>query len=159
MTECKEGIMVKRVLSIVLCTLIVAASSLALAGGAAYGPPPGPAPCPPAVAGGNPCAYWGDAPFPGMCGGVVALPFLVVGSLLGGNTVGPYGPVPGPGYACAPPPVSKTVCGPVNPPGGPVYGTPYGGSFVSNGPLGGLPCFDMISGLFGSLAYGTGLGL
>jgi hypothetical protein len=154
----KEGIMVKRVLTTVLCTLMVAASSLALAGGPAYGP--GPAPCAPVAPGGNPCAYWGDAPFPGMCGGVVALPFLVVGSLLGGNTVGPYGPVPGPGYACAPPPAPpRPVAAPMSPPCGPVYGSAYPASFVANGPLGGLPCFDMLSGLFGSLAYGTGLGL
>ena len=141
--------MVKRVLTTALCALMVTATSLAFAGGAVYGP----APCPPA-AGGNPCAYWGDAPFPGMCGGVVALPFLVVGSLLGGNTVGPYGPAPAPGYAAAPPPY------PPQRPYAPPYGAaPYNAPYASNGPLGGLPCFDMLSGLFGSLASGTGLGL
>lgn len=158
----KEGIMVKRVLTTALCALMVAASSLAFAGGAVYGP----APCPPAAgpAGGNPCAYWGDAPFPGMCGGVVALPFLVVGSLLGGNTVGPYGPVPAPGYAAAPPAPGYAAAPPPYPPAKPIYApgygpAPYNASVVGNGPLGGLPCFDMLSGLFGSLAYGTGLGL
>jgi hypothetical protein len=35
--------------------------------------------------------YWGDA-VSRTFGGVVALPFLVVGSLLGGNTAGPMAP-------------------------------------------------------------------
>lgn len=151
--------MVKRVMSLLLCILMVFSASVALAGGAPRGPAPcGPAPYGPG--GGNPCAYWGDAPFPGMCGGVVALPFLVVGSLLGGNTVGPYGPVPGPGYNCAPPPPPLAPCGgPVNPPCGPVYGTAYtNASVLSNSALGGLPCFDICTGLLGSLTAGTGLG-
>jgi len=148
--------MVRRVLSLFVCISVFIAAPLALAGGAAqgpayygagyYGPPPG-----------NPCAYWGDAPFPGMCGGVVALPFLVVGSLLGGNTVGPYGPVPAPGYQCAPPPYPPRPAA-VNPPCGPVYGAPYAASPVSGGLLSGIPCLDICTNLFGSLTYGTGLG-
>jgi len=144
--------MVKRVISALLCVLMLVWASWALAGGAPY---MGRQCVPP---GGNPCAYWGDAPFPGLCGGVVALPFLVVGSLLGGNTVGPYGPVPGPGYNCAPPPFpSKVYSAPVNPPCGPVYGSAYGGPVMGNGVLGGIPCLDMFTGLLGSVTAGTGL--
>ncbi len=145
--------MVKRVICLFLSVLMISAATLAVAGG----PPCAPGPYAPR--GGNPCAYWGDAPFPGLCGGVVALPFLVVGSLLGGNTVGPYGPVPGPGYQCAPPPCPpQGYPGPANPPCGPVYGNGYSAMPVGNGILGGLPCFDICSGLFGSITNGTGLG-
>ncbi len=99
--------MVKRVFAVLTCFFMLAMASGALAGGA-LAPAPAPmAPCAPAPCGpamGNPCAFWGDAPFPGLCGGVVALPFLVVGSLLGGSTTGappaamgpvPYGARPG----------------------------------------------------------------
>lgn len=152
--------MVKRVMCLVLSILFISTATLAMAGG----PPYAPAGCAPAggapAGGGNPCAYWGDAPFPGLCGGVVALPFLVVGSLLGGNTVGPYGPVPPPGYAAGPPPVPpRAYAGPVNQPCGPVYGSGYPAPVpVANGILGGLPCLDICSGLFGTITNGTGLG-
>lgn len=146
--------MVKRVICLMLSIMFLSTATLAMAGGAPYAS----GRCAPG--GVNPCAYWGDAPFPGMCGGVVALPFLVVGSLLGGNTTGPYGPVPGPGYQCAPPPYPPSpYAGPVNPPCGPVYGNAYPSSVpVNNGILGGLPCFDICSGLFGTVTNGTGLG-
>jgi len=148
--------MVKRVICLFLSVLMIGAATLAIAGG----PPYAPGPCGPAgPGGGNPCAYWGDAPFPGLCGGVVALPFLVVGSLLGGNTVGPYGPVPAPGYQCAPPPCPpRPYAGPVNPPCGPVYGSGYSAVPVGNGILGGLPCLDICNGLLGTITNGTGLG-
>ncbi|MEI7449169.1 MAG: hypothetical protein WCJ75_06060 [Desulfomonile sp.] len=167
--------MVKRVVSLILFITMLASVSLALAGGAAAPVAYPSAPCAPRpyAAAGNPCAYWGDAPFPGMCGGVVALPFLVVGSLLGGNTVGPYGPVPGPNYG-----------GPVPGPnyGGPVPGPNYGprlnvpqaygapiarpvcgpaaaGPFVGNSIFSGLPCLDLCAGIFGSFTGGVGLGM
>lgn len=157
--------MVKRVFSIFLCVMMLSTASLAFAGGA---PAVAAAPCPPAypakayAPAGNPCAYWGDAPFPGLCGGIVALPFLVVGSLLGGNTVGPYPPVPGPGYryatapyppakvyvpppapACAPP-----ACGPAG------YGAPYGGG---GGMFSGIPCLELCTSLLGMGGGTTGL--
>ncbi|MDQ7782146.1 MAG: hypothetical protein RDU20_04655 [Desulfomonilaceae bacterium] len=151
--------MVKRVICLFLSILMVSAAALAMAGGPQYAPggcPPGSVP--PGPGGGNPCAYWGDAPFPGLCGGVVALPFLVVGSLLGGNTVGPYGPVPPPGYQYAPPPgPPQGYPGPMSPPYGPAYGG-YSALPINNGILGGLPGFDICSSLFGTLANGTGLG-
>ncbi|HMK34220.1 MAG TPA: hypothetical protein VK463_04065 [Desulfomonilaceae bacterium] len=141
--------MVKRVISVLISILMLCSASLALAGGAPVGPPVSyPAkPCGPG--GGVPSNYWGDAPFPGLCGGVVALPFLVVGSLLGGNTVGPYGPGPGPGYGppapytCAPPAPKPYVapCGP-----GAGYGYGGGGSIFS-----GLPCLELCSGLLGGI--------
>ena len=99
--------MVRRVFIISLSIVMLSFTALALAGGppvvaAPYAAPCGPYPVKPYAAG-PACAYWGDAPFPGLCGGIVALPFLVVGSLLGGNTMGPYG---GPPVAaqCAPRP-------------------------------------------------------
>ncbi|MCX5862736.1 MAG: hypothetical protein WCG29_12360 [Desulfomonile sp.] len=156
--------MAKRVVSCLLSILMLTSASLALAGGAqvAY-PPPACAPAGPYAGGGNPCAFWGDAPFPGMCGGVVALPFLVVGSLLGGNTTGPYPPAPGPGpyypprFAGPQPwagpvapfaPVARPVCGP------PAGAGPFGGSI-----LGGLPCLELCAGIFGGVTGGFGLGL
>jgi hypothetical protein len=163
--------MVKRILVFSLCLTMVMMASLALAGGkvvAPVAPVPvacAPQPCGPTV-GPNP-AYWGDAPFPGLCGGVVALPFLVVGSLLGGNTAAPYappaygppaprpyGPVPmAPGYAPCPPP----ACGPVAPVGcGPA---PYGSAGLGGGLLGGLPCLELCSGILGGLGGGLGFGL
>jgi hypothetical protein len=146
---------VKLVSSLFLCVILIVTASLALAGGPAQVSYPG-APCAgqqyaPA---GNPCAYWGDAPFPGMCGGVVALPFLVVGSLLGGNTVGPCGPVPGPGYRTPPVMRAPQPCAaPVAPGYGAAYG-PLGGSVLT-----GLPCIDICAGLLGSVTGGFGLGL
>lgn len=58
----------KRVICLFLSMLLIITASLAMAGGAPYAN----GRCAPR--GGNPCAYWGDAPFPGLCGGVVALP-------------------------------------------------------------------------------------
>ncbi|MBI4963715.1 MAG: hypothetical protein HY913_10615 [Desulfomonile tiedjei] len=164
--------MVKRVFSIFLCVMMLSTASLAFAGGA---PAVAAAPCAPAypakayAPAGNPCAYWGDAPFPGLCGGIVALPFLVVGSLLGGNTVGPYPPVPGPGYAYrgapapCPPPVkvyappaapgcAPPACGPAG------YGPPaYGPAAYGGGILSGLPCLELCSSLLGMGGGGPGL--
>jgi hypothetical protein len=158
--------MVKRVLSIFLCTTMLLATSLAMAGGPPCYPPPAQAPCGPyGVQQGNPCAYWGDAPFPGLCGGVVALPFLVVGSLLGGNTVAPYGPPPAPGYKYAPPPVPiRAIPQPMNtgcaPAPAPACGAPYGQtSFLGGGMLGGLPCLELCGALLGNLTGGMGFGL
>lgn len=140
----------KPVSSLILCLILVASGTLALAGGAvqpAYQPAPYPGKA--YGAAGNPCAYWGDAPFPGMCGGVVALPFLVVGSLLGGNTMGPCAPAAPPIYGApavrAPQPYAAPVA--------PVYGAMGGGM------LSGLPCLDICAGLFGSVTGGFGLGL
>lgn len=153
--------MVKRVFCLLVCVVMLASTSLALAGGApVYAQPP--APCGPNqyAPQGNPCAYWGDAPFPGLCGGVVALPFLVVGSLLGGNTVGPYGPAPAAaGYKCGPPPMPpRPMAGPMAPACGPGYGPQA--SFMGGGSmLGGLPCLELCTGLLGSLTGGMGLGL
>jgi len=172
--------MVKKFIGVFLSILMLCSASLALAGGAPVGPPVSYPlkPCGPGGPGGVPSNYWGDAPFPGLCGGVVALPFLVVGSLLGGNTAGPYGP--GPGYAagpgCAPapcgppapcaPPVSYTCappapyncapqiakCPPAPAPCGPGYG--YGGNGGSI--FSGLPCLELCSGILGGLSGGSG---
>jgi hypothetical protein len=145
--------MVKRVLSFFVFILMLATASLSMAGGV-VNPACGPGfPAAPYAPAGNPCAYWGDAPFPGLCGGVVALPFLVVGSLLGGNTVGPCGPVPAPPYRYVP----RAVPGPVygqTAPCGPGYG-PVGGNSI----LTGLPCLDLCSSLLGSAGGSFGLGL
>jgi hypothetical protein len=147
--------MVKRVFSIFLCVMMLSTASLALAGGP---PAVAAAPCAPPYPAkaygpaGNPCAYWGDAPFPGLCGGIVALPFLVVGSLLGGNTVGPYPPVPGPGYkyGAAPYPPAKVYPPPAAPACGPGYAPPAcGPSAFGGGILTGLPCLDLCSSLLG----------
>jgi hypothetical protein len=153
--------MVNKVLSILICVMMLGLASLAFAGGPVAGCAPAPPACgsyPPPYAArpygppGPSAAYWGDAPFPGLCGGVVALPFLVVGSLLGGNTAGPYGPPPGRGYNCAPPPCppAKVYCPPMAAGCGPGYGA--GGSL-----LGGLPCLELCSSILGSLGGGTGL--
>jgi hypothetical protein len=157
--------MVRRVISVILCFLFLS-STLVVAGGAPMGPAPMPMPpqacAPGAVAGPNP-AYWGDAPFPGLCGGVVALPFLVVGSLLGGNSMGAYGMPPRP-VSYVPPagsfrpvaPAYKTIpqaCAPVPAPApcGPGYGA-AGGGFLT-----GLPCFELCSGILSSLGGGMGI--
>jgi len=151
----KEGMMVKRVFTIVLSLMMLSFTCLALAGGppaAPYAAPCAtPYPAKPCAVGGNPCAYWGDAPLPGLCGGVIALPFLVVGSLLGGNTMGPGG-CPPPAYQCGPRPYPTKVCAP--PPCGPGYG--YGpGAY--DGLLTGLPCFDLCAGLLGGITGGPSL--
>jgi hypothetical protein len=162
--------MLKKFIGVFLSILMLCSASLALAGGAPVGPPVSyPAkPCGPGGPGGVPSNYWGDAPIPGICGGCIALPFLVVGSLLGGNTAAPYGPppgpvagpMPGPGYAapapyaqpapytCAPP-VAKYPPPPA--PCGPGYGYGDGGSIFS-----GLPCLELCSGLLGGLGGGSG---
>jgi len=159
--------MFKRILSVVLCLATLASASLVMAGGPPapvyYAPAPGcvPAqPCGPYPANQyyqpNAGAYWGDAPFPGLCGGVVALPFLVVGSLLGGNTAGAYGPpprgarvpVPCPPVRYAPPP---PVCGPGY---GPAAGPANGGGLFS-----GLPCLELCGNLLGSVTGGMGFGI
>jgi hypothetical protein len=172
--------MVKKIIGVFLSILMLCTASLALAGGAPVGPPVSypPKACGPAGPygpGGVPSNYWGDAPIPGICGGCIALPFLVVGSLLGGNAAGPVGPPPGPGYAgpapcgppapcappaqytCAPPapytcapPVAK--CPPAAPaPCGPGYGYGGGGSIFS-----GLPCLELCAGLLGGVGGGSG---
>jgi hypothetical protein len=118
--------MLRKTVTLFICAIMMATSTLAFAGGAPVAPcgpvcyPPK-APCGPGAAPGvASSSYWGDAPIPGLCGGVVALPFLVVGSLLGGNPSGPYGPPPvagGYGYApqgspCAPAPCAPAPCPP-----------------------------------------------
>lgn len=150
----KEGMMIRKVFGLLICLTLVTSASLALAGG----PPPPPAGQQPYGVvpggpgcygpGGNPCAFWGDAPIPGLCGGVIALPFLVVGSFLGGNTAGPCGPPPSPRFNCAPRPCPPPARGC----GQPAYG-PYGGG----GLLGGIPVFDLTSSLVGGLTGGAGL--
>jgi hypothetical protein len=179
--------MVKKFISVFLSILMLGWASLALAGGPPVRcPAPYPvAPCTPYQCGpyaraGVPSNYWGDAPFPGICGGCVALPFLVVGSLLGGNAARPYGPPPTPGYGppapcgapapCAPP-VSYTCIqrvakcapppAPCAPPCAPACGPAYGcGSGYGNG--GGMsifsacPCLQLCAGLLGSIGGGSG---
>lgn len=155
--------MLRKIIGLFICVTLFTGASLALAGGAPPAVRPYAAPCPPAYgAGGNPCAFWGDAPIPGLCGGVIALPFLVVGTLLGGNPTGPCGPSPSVRYNCAPPPYPpQKYYGPPagyyggRPPGyyGPAYG-PYG----YGGPtVGGIPAFDIVSGLVGGITGGAGL--
>ncbi len=156
----KEGIMVKRVFGVLTFFVILIMACVALAGGPVAPAQCAPAPCAPPPCGpamGNPCAYWGDAPFPGMCGGVVALPFLVVGSLLGGSPMGPppapvaYGPRPYVGPRAPMAPCAPAPCGP--PPCGPM-------SYGSNDLLGGgLPCMELCSNILGSLTGMAGLGL
>ncbi|MBI5248363.1 MAG: hypothetical protein HY912_02615 [Desulfomonile tiedjei] len=169
--------MVKRVVSAFLCIVMLTSVSLSLAGGPPAPPvPPGcyPAkPCGPTGPGGPSSSYWGDAPIPGLCGGIIALPFLVCGSLLGGNTGGAYAPAYGPGYApvsypakyvapvapvryapaypqaCAP--AYPPACAPAPMPCGPGYGQPAGGGMFS-----GLPCLDLCASLLG---FGGGTGL
>jgi len=149
--------MVQRVISVFICVLLLASATLALAGGPPVAAAPM-APCGPArgyAPAGNPCAYWGDAPFPGLCGGVVALPFLVVGSLLGGNTVGPYPPVPGPAYRYAPGAYAPGAYAPGRagcPPPAPACGPGYGASGLGGGGiLSGLPCLDLCANIFSGM--------
>jgi hypothetical protein len=141
---------------VVFITIILTVvGTVAMAGGPAYSVPQTTqgAPCGPNV-GGPQSNYWGDAPIPGLCGGVIALPFLVVGSLLGGNPAGPYGPAPygpapygPPTQACPPGSYAPPAC----PPGAPQYGGPPPGYGYAPpaGPLSGIPCLDMFSSFFG----------
>ena len=138
--------MFKKTIAFFLCLTLIASVSLVLAGGPpAYYKPYKGACGPPGCAPANPCAYWGDAPFPGFCGGVVALPFLVVGSLLGGNPAGP----------CGPPPSPKTGCV--------QYAHPHAKRYYAQpaagipGVLGGIPGMEVANGLFGSVMNGAGL--
>jgi hypothetical protein len=142
--------MVRRVFIVSLSIMMLSFTSLALAGGppvaaAPYAAPCGPYPAKPYAAG-PACAYWGDAPFPGMCGGIVALPFLVVGSLLGGNTMGPCGPAAAP-YGPRPYPAKVYAPGAyAPPPGGPTaYG--FGGDTIFSS----LPCLELCGGLLGGV--------
>ncbi len=151
--------MLKKIFSAILCVIMLGSATLALAGGAPVAvaaPGCGPYPAGAYVPPGNPCAYWGDAPFPGFCGGVVALPFLVVGSLLGGNTTGPYGPGFRPGYRGVPapcPPVKYVA--PAAPGCGPGYGVGYGPA-AGGSLFGGIPCLELCSSIFGSVTNGMG---
>lgn len=151
--------MVRRVFIISLSIVMLSFTALALAGGppvvaAPYAAPCGPYPVKPYAAG-PACAYWGDAPFPGLCGGIVALPFLVVGSLLGGNTMGPYGappvaaqfgPRPYPAKIAVPAPCAPPPCGPT------AYGFGGGDSIFSA-----LPCLELCSGLLGGMTGGPSI--
>lgn len=146
--------MIRRIFGLFICVVMFASATMALAGGAvAPAPAPVAAPyCGPAYGrAGNPCAFWGDAPFPGLCGGVVALPFLVVGTILGGNPIGPTGPAPIPRYGCAPRPLAPMPYG--------RYGAApgYPPTYANQGMLGGLPGIDIASGLFNSITGGQGL--
>lgn len=177
--------MIKKLVGVFVCLMMLGSACVVLAGGPVVTQAPicypPKAPCGPGGVPGVPGApgagaqYWGDAPFPGLCGGVVALPFLVVGSLLGGNTAGPYGPAPyGPGpyvqgqVQCGPPP---QACGPAAPisyncpppayaprgcaPAPPQACGPYGGQYAGGSSfLGGLPCLELCSSLLGSVSGG-----
>ncbi len=149
--------MVRRVFIVSLSIIMLSFTSFALAGGppvaaAPYAVPPcGPYPVKPYAAG-PACAYWGDAPFPGLCGGVVALPFLVVGSLLGGNTMGPCGPAPAP---CGPRPYPAKVYAP-GPCAPPAYG-PVGYGLGADSIFGALPCLDLCAGILGGVTGGPSL--
>jgi hypothetical protein len=154
--------MVRRILVGLVCVTMLISASLAVAGG----PAPGPyvKPCGPGYGpGGNNCAYWGDAPFPGLCGGVVALPFLVVGGLLGGNPSVPVGPPPvAPGYRYAPPPYPppQKYGQPAYPPRyGPAYGygARRGGMIFTGGVFEDMPIMGIASQLLGGLTGGLGI--
>jgi len=152
--------MLKKGICLLAGLVLLASASIAPAGGPppqapqpyTYGKPCGPAPVP----GQDPCAYWGDAPFPGICGGVVGLPFLVVGSLLGGNPAGPCGPPPTPANYCAPPapyPAAKPYYYPPPPPR-PYY---YGPGYSSLGLFDTIPGMEIASGIIGSVTGSAGL--
>jgi hypothetical protein len=148
--------MVKKLLGIGLCIAMLASTTLALAGGpvmaapvkysipcagapmgAPYGAPYG--------GGGAFSGYWGDAPFPGLCGGIVALPFLVVGSLLGGSPLGGNGcPPAAPAYNCGPRPPIVNPCAPPAPGCAP-YAQACAPSF-------GLPCLDLCGSVLGAVS-------
>jgi hypothetical protein len=155
----------RKLLSMLVGLSMVIACGPAFAGGPVPSAGPAPQPCAPppapcgpgyAAPGGNPCAFWGDAPFPGLCGGIVALPFLVVGTILGGNPLGPHAPV---GVApCAPPRAAMGPAARYCPPAPYVNGyPPRPTSFLSNGILGTLPPVDLASGLIGNITGGPGL--
>jgi len=144
--------MIRRIFGLFICVVVLASATLALAGGPVAPAPAAAAPCGPAYGrAGNPCAFWGDAPFPGLCGGVVALPFLVVGTILGGNPMGPCAPAPMPRYGCAPGPVAPVPYG--------RYGAApgYPPTYANQGILGGLPGIDIASGLLSGITGGQGL--
>lgn len=160
---------------VVFITIIMmVVGSIATAGGPCYRVPQATqgAPCGAPMVGPQ-SNYWGDAPLPGLCGGIIALPFLVCGSLLGGNAGGPCGPPPcgpvpryAPAQQCAPvqyappaqcgPPVqyAPPSCAPPVPQYGPQYRPQYGpppagyGYAPPGGPTG-IPCIDMLAGFFG----------
>lgn len=159
--------MIKKLMCLITGLSMILVYAPAFAGGPApfAGPAPQPcvpaqpAPCGPGYAapGGNPCAFWGDAPFPGLCGGIVALPFLVVGTILGGNPLGPNAPV---GMApCGPLRVGPGPAGARYYPPAPCAGgyPPAPRSFLSNGILGNLPGLDVASGLIGTVTGGPGV--
>jgi hypothetical protein len=157
--------MVRKTAIVFMSLLFLVTTSISIAGG------PAAAPCapisyPPKACGpgvGTSSAYWGDAPFPGLCGGIIALPFLVVGSLLGGNSMAPYpaampagigygpqGPAPC-GPISVPPKAFPAPCAP-NPCGPPPACGPSGGGLFS-----GLPCLELCSSLFGNITGGAAL--
>lgn len=145
--------MIRRIFGVLLCVAVLASASLALAGGAVTAAPPYGQPCGPAYGrGGNPCAFWGDAPFPGLCGGVVALPFLVVGTILGGNPMAPGSPPPMVRPNCAPRPY-----GPAPYYGRYGYAPGYQQTPFANGILGNLPGMDVATGLISGVTGGQGL--
>jgi hypothetical protein len=148
--------MVRRVFIVSLSIMMLSFTSLALAGGPPVAAAPYPVPCGPypvkPYAAGPACAYWGDAPFPGLCGGIVALPFLVVGSLLGGNTMGPCGPGPAP-YGPRPYPAKVYAPGAYAPP--PCGPTAYG--FGGDSIFSSLPCLELCGGLLGGVTGGPSL--
>jgi hypothetical protein len=141
--------MVRKTISLLVCITMIMSVAVAYAGG----PPAvrGQGPCGPGPAAN--CSYWGDAPFPGLCGGMVALPFLVVGSLLGGNTAGPCGPPPSPATGCAPPPPPPRPMAQAQPAPNMAYAPPA----QSGGMLTGLGCVGVCTDLISSITGGSSL--
>lgn len=134
--------MLRKIVCMFIAVIFVTGGALALASGPVSFSC-APAPCAPRTYApgvpGNQSAYWGDAPLPGLCGGIVALPFLIVGSLLGGNTTGNVAPrfaqagfspscAPAPAYNCRPvacAPQAPIYCAPMPcPPMAPVNCAP-----------------------------------
>ncbi len=160
--------MVRKTAIVFLSFLLLATTAPAFAGGPPPSPTCAPISYPPRACGpaGLPGSnYWGDAPFPGLCGGIVALPFLVVGSLLGGNSAGPCAPMAPVTFGC--PPAQAPNCGPAPCPPprnfpvnyGPVrYAPPapcgVGVGVGGGGLFSGLPCFELCSGLLGNITGG-----
>lgn len=156
----------KKVFSLLLCVALIGTAFIAVAGGPPAPPRPYGQPCAQPGPQGPQCAYWGDAPFPGMCGGVVALPFLVVGSLLGGNPTGPCGAPPAPQYGCAQPPAPPVqgyaAVPPPYPPARPPYAaaTPPAGYYANPaqaGLLAGVPGIGLCTDLISSVTGGAGI--
>ncbi len=140
--------MIRKIFSVLVCLTMTFLAPVAFAGGAPA--PQGPPGCAPGPAAN--CSYWGDAPFPGLCGGVVALPFLVVGSLLGGNTAGPCGPPPDPRAGYGPPPPNRPMAqAPAPAPAA------YAGPVESGGMLSGLGCVGVATDLISSVTGGSSL--